>query len=157
MASKRKVLKKRITKATKASGKENIEMSRAQVWSIDVLLAVVIFVSVIIIFYVTMSTRQNPGMKSLEMEASALKVELEKSNELGFITNNQVDAEKFQAFIDNATLNYSALKEKLGVKGDFCLFYEDKDGNLILIGDNRTGVGSPNISIEGYPCGAKVN
>jgi hypothetical protein len=157
MVSKRKVSKKRIKKVLKDSGKEKDEMGRAQVWSVDVLLALVIFVSVILIFYATMTARQKTGLRTLEAEASNLKAELELNHEFGFIVNDKIDPVKFKAFLDNSTQDYQMLKEKLGVKGDFCVFYEDKDGNLILVGDNRTGAGSSNISIETYACGAKVS
>jgi preprotein translocase subunit YajC len=71
-------------------------MGKGQVWSIDILLAVVIFVSVILIFYVTMIPRQKPQMKDLETESGALKLELEKNNEFGFLVNDEVNDAKLQ-------------------------------------------------------------
>lgn len=158
MVKRKRVLKKRRTPNLKVSHKKESEkMERGQVWSVDVLLAVVIFVSVILIFYVTMS-RQKPDIKELQAESSSLKLELEKNHELSFILNDQVDELKFQAFIDNATDNYTALKQKLGVKGDFCIFYEDAEGYIIPINDSTNnkllvGVGNGNVSIAGTPCG----
>lgn len=132
-------------------------MGKGQVWSIDILLAVVIFVSVILIFYVTMVPRQKPQMKDLEIESGALKLELERNNQFGFLTGDEVDYAKLQAFIDNATANYTELKKKLGVKGEFCLFYEDSDGNIVPIGDgNLVGVGNSSIKIGGDNCSAPI-
>lgn len=154
---KRRFSKKRKRPTKKVSQKRHKEeMERGQVWSVDVLLAVVIFIAVILVFYVTMTAKQKPGLKDLEIEAVDLKIELEKNPEFGFIVEDEVDSERFQAFIDNATYNYTALKEKLGIKGDFCLFYEDSNGNLILIG-NRTGIGASAVSIGGYPCGSAIS
>ncbi|MBN2052041.1 hypothetical protein JW756_00900 [Candidatus Woesearchaeota archaeon] len=141
------------------------EMRRGQVWSIDVLLAVVIFVSIILIFYVTMTSRQKPQLKDLEIESSNLKIELEKNQDIGFLQNNQVNDTKFQMFISNATEDYDSLKEKLGIKGDFCMFYEDSDGFIVLIRNNQstnisrmnlTGIGSPDLCVGGYKCGTNI-
>jgi hypothetical protein len=159
MAKSKRVLKKRRTPNLKVShNKESEKMERGQVWSVDVLLAVVIFVSVILIFYVTMSSRQKPDIKELQAESSSLKLELEKNNELSFILNDQVDELKFQAFMDDVSTNYTAVKQKLGVKGDFCIFYEDAEGNIIPIGNNLlVGVGNGNISIGIDPCGQAIS
>ncbi len=132
-------------------------MGKGQVWSIDILLAVVIFVSVILIFYVTMVPRQKPQMKDLEAESGALKLELEKNNEFGFLIDGEVNDTKLQAFIDNATANYSALKKKMGVKGEFCLFYEDSEGNVVPIGSNNlVGVGNSSIIVAGDNCSSQI-
>jgi biopolymer transport protein ExbD len=132
-------------------------MGKGQVWSIDILLAVVIFVSVILIFYVTMVPRQKPQMKDLEAESGALKLELEKNNEFGFLVDDEVNDAKLQAFIDNATANYSALKKKMGVKGEFCLFYEDSEGNVVPIGSNNlVGVGNSSIIVAGDNCSSII-
>ena len=41
------------------------------------------------------------------------------------------------------------------VKGDFCIFYEDSDGNIIIL-DNKTGIGSSDVIVGGYPCGTDI-
>jgi len=153
---KRKFPKKRAVAVSKASRpRGNEEMGRGQVWSVDVLLAVVIFVSVILVFYVTMNAKQKQGLNELESEVTDLKVALEQDKDFGFIQSNTVDEEKFQAFMDNATANYTWLKNKLGVKGDFCIFYEDADGHVIVV-DNKPGIGNSSVLIDGYPCGVDL-
>jgi hypothetical protein len=163
MASKKSVSKKRVAHTARVSKyKEREEMERAQVWSVDVLLAVVIFVSVILVFYVTMSKPIKPGMTSLETNAGDLKVELEKNYELGFINKDNIDEQKFLAFLGNSTNNFTGLKKKLGISGNFCIFFEDSDGNIIIISDeaqgisNFTGIGSNETCISGYYCGTTI-
>nr|MCK4929471.1 hypothetical protein [Nanoarchaeota archaeon] len=158
MVKKRRVLKKRGKPSVKVSyRRKKEEMGRGQVWSVDVLLAVIIFVSVILIFYVTMTSEQKPGLKDLEIEAKDLKIELEKNYELGFIEAEEVNETKFGEFINLTKENYSEVKKKLGVKGDFCIFYEDNEGNIILIG-NKTGIGNSSvIYIAGIPCGSEIS
>lgn len=157
MASKkRKFSKKRAVPVSKASRpRGNEEMGRGQVWSVDVLLAVVIFVSVILVFYVTMNAKEKVGLADLESEARDLKVALEQDADFGFIKADTIDEQKFQAFVDNATYNYSGLKNKLGVKGDFCVFYEDAEGHIIVV-DNKPGIGNSSVLIDGYPCGVDL-
>jgi len=163
MASKKSVSKKRVFHTVRVSKhKKREEMERAQVWSVDVLLAVVIFVSVILVFYVTMSARSKPGMKTLETNADDLKVELEKNYDLGFINKDDINQQKFLAFLGNATNNFTGLKKKLGISGNFCIFFEDSDGNIIFISDeaqninNFTGVGSNETCISGYYCSTDI-
>jgi hypothetical protein len=123
------------------------------------LLAVVIFVSVILIFYVTMIPKQKPKMKDLQAESERLKLELEKNYELGFLVGDEVNNTRFMMFIENATENYTALKKKLGVKGEFCLFFVDNQGNIAPIGNSTTslvGVGNSSFVIAGDNCGTQI-
>lgn len=155
---KRRVSKKRgKPRVNFSERRKKEEMERGQVWSVDVLLGVVIFVSVILIFYVTISAKQKPGIEDLEIEASNLKTEFEKNYELGFIKADEVNETKFEEFVNLTEKNYSEVKQKLGIKGEFCIFYEDNDGNIILIG-NKTGVGnSSKIYIAGTLCGSDIS
>ena len=129
------------------------KMERAQIWSIDVLLAVVIFISIMIIFYVTITANDKPSIKDLQSEANFLSTELEKNPTYSFISNDVVDNKRLGTFVDAASSQYDLVKQELGVKGDFCIYFEDENGNLILLQDNRTGVGSGNINISDTPCG----
>ncbi|MFH0870204.1 MAG: hypothetical protein V1866_04060 [archaeon] len=157
---KNKVSKKRVRAKEQVSLKEQSserrdgEMDRAQVWSIDVLLAVVIFISIILIFYVTISSKQGPKLNGLQQEAASLKAELEKNPGLSFLDADDINYTRLQNFSDEVSINYSDVKEKLGIRGEFCIFYEDEQGNLVLI-DNRTGIGSGDVNISGTPCGQK--
>lgn len=159
--TKRRFSKKRVRAKEQVSSKEQAstggaeEMDRAQVWSIDVLLAVVIFISIILIFYVTISSNQSPKLKGLEQDAANLKSELEKHPELSFLDSGEINYTKLQNFSDEVSVNYTDVKERLGIRGEFCIFYEDEQGNLVLV-DNRTGIGSGDVNISGTPCGQKV-
>ncbi len=157
----RKISKKRELPVSEASRlrrkdtRRKEKMERGQVWSVDVLLAVVIFISVILVFYVTMTSKQKEGLGDLESEASDLRVALEQNRDFGFIQSDEVDDDKFQAFTGNTTDNYEALKNQLGIKGEFCVFLEDSDGRIVFI-DNKPGVGNSSILIDGYPCGQTI-
>jgi len=160
MAKKKRrgVKKRREARKKVSSGKKKEEMERGQVWSVDVLLALIIFISVILIFYTTMVVRHKPGIETLGDQAAELKIELEQNNELAFIREDVVDEERFNAFVNNVTQNYSAIKKKLGIKGDFCIFYEDAEGNIVVVSNNKTSIGNPEVYItDGTPCGSEVS
>lgn len=154
--NKRKISKKRKKSAHKSSAeRKKEEMERAQVWSVDVLLAVVIFVAVILIFYTTMNRNRTTELQDLEAEAGNLKLELEQNYLFGFLIDDEIDEAKFQAFIENVTYNYTALKEKLGIKGEFCIFFEDSEGNVIVFNSsvgNHTAIGGGGVFIGNIEC-----
>ena len=49
-------------------------------------------------------------------------------------------------------MNYDEIKSMLGIKSDFCIFFEDITGNLVNINDVKSGIGSQKIHINGEPC-----
>ncbi len=58
-----------------------------------------------------------------------------------------------------SSLSYEEIKSEFGIKSDFCIFFEDEQGNLIDVSDvtgiNPTtsfGLGSPSIQINGDNC-----
>ena len=128
-------------------------MNKGQVWSIDILLAMVIFVSIMIIFYVTITKNDQPQLKDLESEAGGIKALLETNPDYSFMTDNTVNEARLNSFINETAANYQQVKQDLGVRGDFCIYLEDENGNLVLLQGNRTGIGSPDINITGQPCG----
>lgn len=82
-----------------------------------------------------------PKYKSVGMVPS---IGLQK--EVAFIVNNRVDKEKLKNF---AKLDYQQIKRLVGAKNDFCIYFEDENGNLIDIseytGKEGIGIGSPDI------------
>lgn len=55
--------------------------------------------------------------------------------------------------IDLEQRDYNEIKSMLGVKNDFCLFFEDATGNLVRIDGIDSGIGSDKIHVNGEPCG----
>jgi len=49
-------------------------------------------------------------------------------------------------------MDYDEVKNLLGVKNDFCIFFEDVTGNLVKIDDLNLAIGSNKIYINGQPC-----
>ena len=70
--------------------------------------------------------------------------------EISLLNYNEVDDEKVKMLDE---MDYKAVKEMLGVKNDFCVYFEDINGNLAKIDGLSHGIGSGNILINGEPCG----
>ena len=125
-------------------------MRNSQAWSLDVMLAVVIFLGTIFFFYAILNTAQ--GDKSDELRAEASKVlerVLSESSDASIAEGNKINSTKLQDLLGN----YSGIKGKLRVKNDFCIYFEDEDGNIMYINASYTGFGSTIINVSGSPCG----
>ena len=69
--------------------------------------------------------------------------------EIGLLGSNGLDEAKIE-YLDQ--MDYDEVKKVLGVNNDFCVFFEDINGNIIKIDDVNLGIGSDKIHINGNPC-----
>lgn len=127
---------------------------KAQVWSADVLLAIIIF-SIILVgfFYITGLTAQSEKTKAMASQAEKIHESLTTSSNktsIAFIEGNKIDMKKLEMF---ANMSYQQIKNYLGVSGgDFCIHLEDESGDIIYISGNRSGIGSEQVIIGNKPC-----
>jgi len=49
-------------------------------------------------------------------------------------------------------MEYNEIKRKLGVKTDFCIYFEKLNGNILKFDNINLGIGSDKIQINGEPC-----
>jgi hypothetical protein len=127
---------------------------RGVVWSIDVVIGLVVFAAAIVAFFILTSSRQAESPKDvLADENRAIVNALETSQELSILYLGELSTERVQAL---AAMNYTDLKARLGLVKDFCILFQDAEGNLLNISGVRT-IGDPRInnSYEGmlHPCG----
>ncbi len=128
-------------------------MDKAQAWYLDVVMAVFIFTAGIIAYqYYSLNIGKDDQDRVQEMafEADLLSSELLKEGypedwnattvvKIGLTGNNQrIDEVQWARF---SSLNYSISKELLGVSNDYVVFFEEKQGNVTMIG-GICGVGS---------------
>ena len=130
-------------------------MKTSQAWSLDIMLAIVIFIGTIFVFYAILSNNPKSSADKLEDDAAKVLENIASENpDLGFIDGIDIDQEKLQ---DLLSMEYDEIKKQLRVENDFCIFLEDKDGNVIKIDENFAGIGSSNIQIgedpDIKPCG----
>lgn len=118
-----------------------------QVWSIDLIIAVVIFLLAISIFYFFTNSRISNNQSKLEIESRIVADKLTGDENVSVMNGTVIDEERLTQL---AQLSYDDLKQKLGIRGDFCILLYDQDKHVILINngtDNLVGIGNPELNI----------
>ena len=120
---------------------------------------VFIIVLAIIFYFVLFSTGQMT-IEQLQEESDMIPLKIISAepgvgDDIAFIIDGKVDTDKLK---EVANMDYTQLKSKLGIRSDFCIYFEDKDGNIIDISgdiekENVVGIGDPDFSIGDYDCG----
>ena len=122
---------------------------RGQAWSFDVILAVIIFVTAFFVFYFLLKPRTEKPVDTLRQDAEFIAHELlSNSSPFYIVESGKINETKLQDLIGN----YPALKNRIKVANDFCIYLEDEEGNIISINTNVLGVGSSKIIISDKPC-----
>ncbi len=109
---------------------------QGQSWSLDIILAFVIFVLIIGIFYALLSNNKKDKTDDLTLESSTIVSNLDSANgqntpPLTIIDKGNIDDDKVA---DLYTADYEDLKKQLGVKGEFCIYIVDQEGVYQNIG-----------------------
>ena len=126
---------------------------KSQAWSVDVILAVVIFMGSFFIYYALANSSPDSEVAGLKADAnSVIKQVSNEGNTLSVVSQQEINITKIGEL---KNLNYDDLKSQLRVDGDFCIYIEDEKGNLVMINESYRGVGSQNINISGVPCSQK--
>ena len=106
-----------------------------------------LFIIAIFVIAKAALTSQPPD---LEREANIVLTKLTDGHEeASLLSSNQVDIEKLRKF-DN--MGYAEIKDMLGVKNDFCVYFEDASGNIVKMDSISPGIGSGKIYVNGEPC-----
>ncbi|MBR9692894.1 hypothetical protein GOV07_03085 [Candidatus Woesearchaeota archaeon] len=124
--------------------------TKAQVWSMDLIIAVVIFLLAIGVFYFFTEGKVEEDTSRLQIESQIIANRLTGDENISIVKDGAIDDEKLQTLILKND-EYDKLKEELGVHDDFCMVLRDQNGSIILIGngtDNRVGIGSPHIKVN---------
>ncbi|MEK6968142.1 MAG: hypothetical protein AABX51_05930 [Nanoarchaeota archaeon] len=138
-------------------------MGKGQAISIDLILAVIVFVSIIVGFFFIISTfADRAETQSLKDGGENMAKTLQTNNsQYGFIKGNQIEVEMLQQFSETG---YIELQKSLGFTNDFCIYLEDEAGNIIPIkmsnGDSKAGIGSSKVilgnSTDQFNCGVTI-
>ena len=116
--------------------------------------------AVLILLYFLVFASGKKTLEQLRLDSRIIPMKImatrsDTENTLAFIIDGKVDKNKMKGVSD---MGYESLKSKLGVINDFCIFFEDKDGNLINISRDLDqeyvmGIGNSDFKISGYDCG----
>lgn len=131
---------------------------QAQSWSMDVVLAVVIF-GFITVTLTSFALLERPDVQSLQRDAQQIGSSL--ANPLAFCSSEpMLRAGSLDGSVTQCLFNtsYDVLRTDLLAREDFCMFLEDEDGRLVPVRlDNGTRVytvGSEEVQIDGRNCGS---
>jgi hypothetical protein len=130
-----------------------VDGQKAQSWSIDIALGVVVFMAAFFIFYALLES--NPGAKASNLKEEASLVIRQIGSEdtsVSIVEGNEINLSRLNEL---KNLSYDELKRRLRIGGDFCIYIEDENGNLVLINNSYRGIGSPDINLSGTPCSQK--
>lgn len=128
-----------------------------QTWSLDLILAVGVFILFIIAFYAILSN-QEASITPTDVQQKANTL----ADRLGAQSGDPAATVIIDGEINETKLgelskkDIAELKQIFGVGADFCIYLEDENGRLIPVNGTRTGVGSGKISIDGTPCNATI-
>ncbi len=68
---------------------------------------------------------------------------MEKQTNFSFVQGDKLNTKKFNRF---ANQNYNETRRQLGIGKDFCIHFEDADGNVINV-SGKTTIGSKKINV----------
>jgi len=126
---------------------------KAQSWSVDIILAVIVFMIAFFIFYATLESNPETKVSDLKEEASTVIEQVaDEESPLKAVDNGVIDVNEWNRL---KAYNYDDLKRKLRTGGDFCIYIEDERGNIVQIDPNDPGsvsIGSSAIKIRDTPC-----
>jgi len=138
-------------------------MRKGQAISIDLILALLVFVSVIVgFFYVVSILSEKDETGTIKRQGEDIPRSLQANvSKFAFIKGNQIDIAKLLEFADQ---DYRQLQNSLGISNDFCIFIEDENGNVIPIEDSsgkkKAGIGSSKVTLgnstHAYKCGEPI-
>ncbi len=132
-----------------------IEIKKSQSWSIDVILAVVLFMGSFFLFYALLSDNPESKAKNLRDEAAVVIKQVSSEG----ISTNILDRQQINLSKMNELKNisYDELKRMLRIEGDFCIYLEDESGYVIVLNNSYKGIGSPNINISKTRCNETIS
>lgn len=130
---------------------------KAQTVSFDALIGIGLFiVAAMLLFYITGRESGVKKSESLEKESEKLaEVIGSPQNVTGtLLSGSKVEQGKLQ---EVSNLSYELLKTHLGVKSDFCIYFEDEKGNIVPVTGDKLGLGSPLVNLSGQACNSTLS
>ena len=126
---------------------------KAQSWSLDITLAIIVFIVAFFIVYGLLNESPNTRISAMREEASIILQQIVSSDApYRIIDSDEVNTSKLNELKNTS---YDELRRILRIEGDFCIFMEDDKGYIVLINNSYIGIGSPNIILAGIPCSQK--
>ncbi|MFH1209521.1 MAG: hypothetical protein V1663_01915 [archaeon] len=127
--------------------------TKSQLWSIDFLLGMFIFIlSIIFLYNYIINTPINSDStiisesyiisSSLLSKGYPIDWTLNNVSKIGIVSDKRINSTKLEYLSE---MDYSETKSKLNIFNDYYIFFLDKNNQLYLI-NNITGIGKPNVN-----------
>ncbi len=138
---------------------------KSEIFSLDVLVAAGIFmIGIILFFYVLTHSGKESGVTDLAAEGErATSMLLGTNSSSAVIVHNKVEKDNLMklANLSKTVQGYMELKAQLGITSDFCIHFEDENGNLVDIDDSpgrtRYSIGSPRLNYTVFDGTREIN
>ena len=127
--------------------------ARAQTVSTDALIAVALFMIIALFFFSVSGVHfGSKKIENLQDDVTDIvsAVSSNRNTTFSFVKGTKIDESVLQAI---SNISYDDLKDTFGVTSDFCIHFEDDEGNVINISVNKTGLGSGFVTVGGSACG----
>lgn len=125
---------------------------KSQIWSIDSIIAIVIFITTIVIFIVYLSTTDSSLTAEDVQRESNIITQLigisedtvqatRGSRHLSFVSGPNINVDNLRRIQEHT---YEQLRESFGIRSNFCIYLEDMQTNIInisLLTNSSEGVG----------------
>jgi hypothetical protein len=104
---------------------------KGQTWSFDLLLGLTAFIIIFISIYGFINyASKGSESEAVKREAETLLYAMEgQGSQSGFIENNEISKTRLDTLTSPAA--YQNIKNDLGLKYNFCIFFEDEQGKLL--------------------------
>jgi len=132
-------------------------MGNGQVWSMDLIIAVVVFLLAVGVFYFLTNHRANADQSKLQIESQLIANKVTGEEAVSIVNGGAVDEQKLSNL---ANIPYDELKSRLGLSDDFCIVLLDQNGAVILVGngtEQRVGIGNGNLTLNLTTLGKSFN
>ncbi|MFT4311307.1 MAG: hypothetical protein ACMXX7_01635 [Candidatus Woesearchaeota archaeon] len=115
-----------------------MNQKKAQIWSLDMLIGVAIFLIMISVFLAVIMFSSSGDMTNLRDQSDQIFIRLDSSrnpnaNIPQIFSDSGVSKEQIQQLYFNS--NYEQIKSSLGVRDDFCIILLDDSGGIKGIED----------------------
>ncbi|MDD3175820.1 MAG: hypothetical protein PHU51_05065 [Candidatus Nanoarchaeia archaeon] len=130
---------------------------QSQTWSFDLIVAVILFVVVIGIFY-GFVMKDDEDLDSLQKATTKITYKLDckfEENDECIVRDGAIDEEGLKFLFTEQ--NYELLKDQWNLDSDFCIYLRDASGNVIPF-EGKTSFGSSDLVLtqSGKTCGSEV-
>src|SRR3989344_834143 len=120
-----------------------VKLKKSQSWSMDVMIAVIVFMGAFLIFYVMINASHNSKNEQLKSDASTVnKIISSQDSKLRIVDKNQINVSRLNEL---KKMSYDELKRFFRIDGEFCIYLEDEQGNIMTINNTFKGIGTSDI------------